>query len=97
MTVDNAHDFKTLLPLTAEARLLLLCAGEISTPTSVEELESLLEQPLEWELVLENSQWHRLSARLYYHLRDHRYSSRVPRPVMEQLQEASRALDSTEA
>ena len=84
--MDNEHHFKTLLSLTAEDRLLLLCAGKISTPSSIGELECLLEQPLKWDHVLQKSHWHRLSARLFHYLRDPRYSSRVPTLVLDQLQ-----------
>lgn len=73
------------LPLTAEERLLLVCARQRLGPADSSELELLLQQPLQWGQVVARAQRHRLEGLLFSHLSRPCYSPRLPGPVLEQL------------
>ena len=84
-SISQQSNLVASLKLTPEERLLVLSARLSLAEDQRDELNSLLVGPLDWDQVVCKSQWHKLSALLYRHLRDQDNREWVPVAVMSQL------------
>ena len=75
-----------------EDELLICCARVEHSPETSERLKQLLEQPIDWQLVLNRSWWHRIRPLMHRHLQS-QPPGVVPAAVLEAFAKQARELE----
>src|SRR5882724_9901509 len=76
---------RATMSLSSENKLLLYCAQTKVTEYTLNEINSIISLPLNWQEVLKSASWHGVAPLVYHNLKS---ISGIPQEVMDQLKGA---------
>jgi|WetSurMetagenome_2_1015567.scaffolds.fasta_scaffold130065_2 hypothetical protein len=76
---------RTMINISREDAVLVHCARLELSPERYQMLKDILSGQLDWDLLVQKANWHRLLLQVAYHLRSQDLSKNVPNPILKRM------------